>query len=143
MKDDYSDIIDMPHHVSTKYPRTSSIDRAAQFGSFAALTGHSDMINETARWTSEKMELNEDEKNLLDIKQSILRQAMAQRPIITVTYFVPDSKKSGGCYVDITGIIKREDHNEGCIIFENGEKILFDNVINIISDIFLSFPGFF
>lgn len=46
MKHDYSDIIDMPRHVSTKHLHMSQHDRAAQFAPFAALTGYDDMIDE-------------------------------------------------------------------------------------------------
>ncbi len=33
----YADIIDLPHHVSTKHPQMSMKSRAAQFAPFAAL----------------------------------------------------------------------------------------------------------
>ena len=34
----YDDIIDLPHHVSSKHPQMSIDARAAQFAPFAALT---------------------------------------------------------------------------------------------------------
>ncbi len=46
MRNDYSDIIDLPHHVSAKHPHMSRLDRAAQFAPCAALTGDEDMIDE-------------------------------------------------------------------------------------------------
>ena len=39
MSDDYKDIINLPHHVSSKRPQMPMLDRAAQFSPFAALTG--------------------------------------------------------------------------------------------------------
>jgi len=36
--DKYEDIINLPHHVSSKHPRMSILDRAAQFAPYAALT---------------------------------------------------------------------------------------------------------
>jgi hypothetical protein len=45
----YDDIINLPHPTSAKHPRMSLYDRAAQFSPFAALTGHEDAIEETAR----------------------------------------------------------------------------------------------
>ena len=33
----YADIIDLPHHVSKRHPQMALSDRAAQFGSYAAL----------------------------------------------------------------------------------------------------------
>lgn len=48
MKDDYQDIIDLPHHVSRTHPQMSMLSRAAQFAPFAALTGYGDAVRETA-----------------------------------------------------------------------------------------------
>ena len=52
--EDYSDIINMPHHVSKRHPQMSMMQRAAQFAPFAALTGYSDAIKETEK-ENEKM----------------------------------------------------------------------------------------
>ena len=48
MSDSYEDIINMPHQTSRKHPRMSMENRAAQFAPFAALTGFSDEVKETA-----------------------------------------------------------------------------------------------
>lgn len=52
----YGDIIDMPHHDPVGRQRMSVAMRAAQFAPFAALTGHSEAIEETRRQTEEKVE---------------------------------------------------------------------------------------
>jgi hypothetical protein len=49
---DYSDIINLPHPVSTKHPQMSLSYRAAQFSPFSALTGLEDVLGETARTTN-------------------------------------------------------------------------------------------
>lgn len=41
---DYSDIINLPHHVSHKRNHMSMSERAAQFSPFAALTGYEEAI---------------------------------------------------------------------------------------------------
>lgn len=46
MKNDYDDIIHLPHHVSKRHPQMSMLNRAAQFAPFAALTGYDAAINE-------------------------------------------------------------------------------------------------
>ena len=58
MKDkaNYDDIINLPHHVSSKRPQMPMLDRAAQFSPFAALTGYDDAIHETARLTNDKVD---------------------------------------------------------------------------------------
>lgn len=47
--EDYSDIINMPHHVSMVHRPMPMLQRAAQFAPFAALTGHDVAIQETAQ----------------------------------------------------------------------------------------------
>lgn len=46
-ENDYTDIINLPHHVSSSHPRMSMHARAAQFAPFAALNGHEDAIKQT------------------------------------------------------------------------------------------------
>lgn len=58
MKNNYDDIINLPHHVSKKHPQMSLEARAAQFAVFAALTGYEDKIKETERIVNEKYEDN-------------------------------------------------------------------------------------
>lgn len=105
----YDDIIRLPHHVSTKHPHMSALDRAAQFSPFAALTGHGAAISETGRLTDTRRELDEDKKEELDQKLRHIREHIAQNPEITVTYFVPDSQKEGGSYQQMTGAVKSFD----------------------------------
>lgn len=45
----YDDILYLPHHQSKERPHMSLHDRAAQFAPFAALSGHEEAIEETAR----------------------------------------------------------------------------------------------
>lgn len=56
----YGDIIDMPHYDPVGRQRMSVAMRAAQFAPFAALTGHSEAIEETRRHTEEKVEHSAD-----------------------------------------------------------------------------------
>ena len=44
----YDDIIDLPHHRSSRHPRMSMHNRAAQFMPFAALTGYDEAIAKVA-----------------------------------------------------------------------------------------------
>lgn len=132
----YDDIISLPHYVSTKHPRMAPIDRAAQFSPFAALTGHEEAIQETARITDERMELAESSKELLDMRLQIIREHLAEKPEVTVTFFEPDQKKCGGAYVKITGRIKRIDEYEGKLELEGGISISMVDVSAIESEVF-------
>ena len=46
MRNNYDDLINLPHHVSKRHPQMSMLNRAAQFAPFAALTGYDAAINE-------------------------------------------------------------------------------------------------
>ena len=54
----YDDIIDRPHPVSRRHPQMTMSGRAAQFSSFAALSGYEDAVRETARQTDRRVELS-------------------------------------------------------------------------------------
>ena len=81
----YDDIVLLPHPTSKVHPRMSRADRAAQFSTFAALTGHRTAIAETARLTEPLIELDEDAMEELDWKQSLLLDHIGERPEVTVT----------------------------------------------------------
>ena len=46
MRNDYDDIINLPHYEPKHHPRMSMWSRAAQFAPFAALTGYDAAIRE-------------------------------------------------------------------------------------------------
>ena len=132
----YDDIIHLPHHVSKTRPQMSLEDRAAQFSPFAALTGYDAAILETGRLTEDKLELGEETQAILDRKQRYLAEIIDTKPEITVTYFVPDEKKSGGAYSTVTGFLKRIDEYERVLMLTDGRKIQLDAIIDIESDEF-------
>lgn len=136
MKNDYDDIINLPHHVSSTRPQMSMIDRAAQFSPFAALTGYDAAIKETGRLTDEKIELDDEALNNLNMKFQILFERLDEQPDIAITYFKPDETKSGGAYLTTTDKIKKVDEYERVITTANGTKIPMDDVINLESEIF-------
>lgn len=126
----YEDIIHLSHHVSPKRPQMSMKDRAAQFAPFAALTGHEEAVRETARLTDSKIELDENEIQLLDQKLQYL-EAQAKQPVIEITYFLPDQRKSGGAYVDVQGRIKRIDPYSHSLRMEDGTEIPITDILKI------------
>ena len=132
----YEDILNLPHHVSKTRPQMSMLDRAAQFSPFAALTGYDAAIKETGRLTDEKIELDEDTKAALDMKQAYLIEMIDEQPEITIIYFLPDARKVGGAYVTVTGNLKRFDEYERLLILTNGKKIPMDDIADIESDLF-------
>lgn len=124
----YEDIINLPHHESERHARMSMLDRAAQFSPFAALTGYEAAIEETARLTDSKIELDESEKAVLNQR---LCEALECGKLVRISYFLPDGRKVGGAYVCTTGKIKKLDTIAGFIMTENGACIMIEDLIDI------------
>lgn len=132
----YDDIINLPHHVSSRRPHMDPIDRAAQFSPFAALTGHDEAIKETARLTDQYMELDENTKELLNRRLQIIREHLSEKPEIFIIYFDPDEKKSGGSYINLNGKVKKIDEFGRRLILENDVPIQFDQIYGLEVKIF-------
>ena len=112
------------------------IDRAAQFSPFAALTGYDAAIKETGRLTDQRIELSEDSRAALDRNQQLLVECLADHPEVSVTYFIPDERKSGGAYVTVTGIVKKVDDYQRLLLLTDGTKIPLDDILDLESELF-------
>lgn len=132
----YDDIIHLPHPTSSRHPRMSSIDRAAQFAPFSALTGYDAVIRETGRQTQNQIDLGEYGREVLDRKQRILMDHVGDCPEVTVTYFVPDQRKSGGTYVSCTGNVKKVDLYRGRLVMTDEREIQLDRIVEMESKLF-------
>ena len=124
----YDDIIHLPHHISRKHPQMSAMDRAAQFSPFSALTGLGAQMDETARLTSERLELDEYAKESLN---NTLHQMAESKGKVTVTYFVPDERKEGGAYETKTAVMKKLDEYHGLLILDDETKIPIEDIYEI------------
>jgi len=134
----YEDIVNLPPHISKKHPQPSMMDRAARFAPFAAITGYEEMVLEEARVTEERIDLDEGSLSLLNEKLNMIQEFLDEEPEVTIAYFEPDKKKSGGAYVNITGIVKRIDEYEHFVIMTDGKKIRIEDIYAIGSDLFYS-----
>lgn len=144
----YDDIINLPHHVSTKHPQMSLLDRAAQFSPFAALTGHDAAIREAQRLTDEWVELDENRKEMLDEKLQMLRESLTSGergqdlPRIQFTYFQPDEKKSGGAYLTVQGKVKKIDEYCHQVLMEDGMVLTIEHIVDIEGELFQRYEDF-
>ena len=143
----YDDIIHLPHYVSTTRPQMPIKDRAAQFAPFAALTGHAEAIKETARVTEQRRDLDEYLREEIGIRLQIITMRVKEGPLVEITYFRPDNKKSGGAYETVRGRIKKINEyacslnlmikGDGLGVEELLEmEIPFEEIIHIESEIF-------
>ena len=127
----YDDIIDLPHSVSENHPQMPMIDRAAQFSPFAALTGYDAAIVETARLTDQKRELSEDQKQVIGRQLHELQKRIRTNPTVTIVYFEPDRRKSGGSYKTVTGTADKVDEYTGFLHLSTGITIPFENILSM------------
>lgn len=127
----YDDIINLPHHVSTKHPKMSLENRAAQFSPFAALTGYEDAIKETARLTDNKIELDENAMAEIDMKLGMLTDIISQQPEVEITYFKQDDRKTGGTYMTMVGRLKKIDGFKCELIMMDGKRIAINDILKI------------
>lgn len=149
----YADIIDLPHHVSTRHAAMPMADRAAQFSPFAALTGYDDAVKETGRLTDERPELSEHDRSLLDAKLLLLESLLAkwggigaeknpdgscgsEAPVVCVTFFVADRVKSGGHSESLTGRLIKIDKYKRQLTVEGQAAIRIDDIISLECDDF-------
>lgn len=132
----YSDIIKIPYKKSTRKPRMTNIERAAQFSSFAALTGYEDAVEETARLTDRQYELSDTVLESLNRKLQIINEHIKDCGIVSITHFIPDERKEGGAYYTTKGTVKKIDDYTKEIVLREGTHISIDTVMEIDGDIF-------
>ena len=113
------------------------MDRAAQFSTFAALTGYEDAIEETGRLTQSKTEPDEYPMAVLDQKYRCLSELAEKHPQITITRFLPDDRKDGGAYETVSGKLKKIDSYRKTVTLLDGTIIPFGNIVALDSDVFI------
>ncbi|MCD7772402.1 MAG: YolD-like family protein [Oscillospiraceae bacterium] len=143
MSKDYSDIINLPHHVSETRPHMSMRDRAAQFSPFAALTGYDAAVKETARLTDQRADLDEKMKQNISERLNLIQENLTAAPFVEITYFVPDERKEGGAYCTATGTVKRIDDFQRLVTLTDGRDIPIDEIIEISGAMFRSLDDSF
>lgn len=125
----YDDIIALPHYRSPGRAHMTMRERAAQFSPFAALSGYESAIAEQGRLTEARVELDEQEKELIGrTLRALQRRLPAEAELV---YFVPDTKKPGGAYRTAAGQILRIDARTRLITMGDGRVIPIDEVIRL------------
>lgn len=130
----YDDILHLTRPRSFKHPPMAAADRAAQFGAFAALTGHEEAIEETARLTEEFVELGEEEKKDLDDKIKYIQRMLPENVEAQITHFIPDERKEGGRYVCRNYVIRKIDDYFGKIFTQEDVTIYYRYLSRIVID---------
>ena len=135
----YKDILNMKYpnpEIERDFP--DKILREAQFAPFAALTGYNDAIDEAARQTDRKIELDEYEIERLNNKLKYLSES-SEADEVVITYYVPDKKKDGGAYVSKSGVVIKVREYERDIVTDDGMKIPIEDIYSISGKVFDDF----
>ena len=127
----YSDIINEKAPEIRTRQRKPIMNRAAQFSPFAAVVGHDAKVEETARLTDKKIELDEQAKEIINEKLQCIVNNPDGYEGIKITYFVPDERKAGGKYVSVVGAIHKIDKVESTIVLEDGTIIRICDVADV------------
>ena len=127
----YDDIIHLPHHRSVRRPHMTLHDRAAQFAPFAALTGHEEAIEETARLTDSEIVLDETAIAAINAKLYEISQRLSEKPVVSITYFCLDTHKEGGAYLTDVGFIRKIDKEEKVLFMDSGIRIPMDRIVEL------------
>ena len=131
MNGKYDEIMGLPHHVSKTRPQMPMSDRAAQFAPFAALTGFEAAVQEAARLTEVRPELDESCKEQLNACLQILKACSRERPQAEICYFKPDERKTGGACVTVAGAVKKVDDFTRCVTMADGTVIPMEDILDI------------
>jgi len=131
----FDDIINHKYIKSPTRKCMTITERAAQFGAFRAVVGHTDALMETARLTDCKIDLDEYVKAGLNEKLRFLSDFPTDEDI-SVTYFIPDEKKSGGAYITKTGAILKIREFERVVVMKDKTEIPIDDIFSIEGNMF-------
>ena len=95
----YDDIIDLPHHRSTKHRHMSNLERAVQFMPFAALKGHDERVREVSSTPCTRIALADDERETLNDRLVEVIGQLESHPYASITYFQPEGGRDAGEYM--------------------------------------------
>ena len=126
----YDDIIKLEHHVSKIHPRMCLEAWSGEFALFSAVWGYEVDVSEVARVTENQIEVTDEIRNDINKKLSYIKQNPRQQ--VSITFFVKDTKKQGGKYETITGLVKKIDDIKNIIILNDSKVIRMEDITEII-----------
>ncbi|MCD7804484.1 MAG: YolD-like family protein [Oscillospiraceae bacterium] len=129
-----------------KHPKMSPQDRAKIFAPLAALRGHSERLGEedVKLMRSERVELSEDEAQMLSDKLSQIKKGMN----VTVTYFQADEDSGDvGYYLTLTGVVTSVDLVYRVLKIDVGNVkdlvIGFEDILDVSRDVLVDIESCF
>ena len=127
----YDNILNAPPWEPRSHPRMPRSKRAAQFQPFDPLEGYDEAVSEIARETDAERYLDETTVASLNATLAELNARIKEQPAVTVTYFVPDTKKSGGAYQTLSGKLKKLDELNEEMTLTDGTRIPLKHIMTL------------
>jgi len=127
----YDKILNAPPWEPRSHPRMPMSKRAAQFQPFDPLEGYDEAVTETARETDAERYLDETTVASLNATLAVLNARIKEQPAVTVTYFVPDTKKTGGAYHTRSGNLKKFDELNEEMTLTDGTRIPLKHIMTL------------
>ena len=101
-----------------------------QFGQNAILWGKNWQAKaKYARLTDERPILDESVKQ--EISDLLQLASTDSNLVLNIVYFVPDTRKAGGTYMEITGHIKKLIPHEKLLILDTGPRIPVEDIVEV------------
>ncbi|QMU08837.1 hypothetical protein [Levilactobacillus suantsaii] len=113
----YRDIMGHPRPVSKNHPQMTPAERAAQFAPFAALSGYTELLDQSAQTVRDRAELPAELAAACHRQLRALQPVLAQRPWVEATYFDPETGASHTATVRIKAITSQ------AVILTTGQEI--------------------
>lgn len=114
-----------------KHKRMSIAKRSAQFAPFAALRGHSDLIDDAGMILDTRYGASEDDYALLDKVLKEIKNHLKEKPLVEVKYFEKDQNKDGGKYLYKKAYVKQIEEAERYLKFTDNKIVYLDDLVSI------------
>lgn len=114
-----------------KHPRMPLAKRAAQFAPFAALKGHSELIDEAGLILDSRYGVSEDDYALLDKALNEIKMHIKERPLVEVKYFEKAQNKDGGKYLYKKAYVKQIEEVGRYLKFTDNKIVYLDELVSI------------
>lgn len=128
----YDDILGHRYTGPLRHVRMKRENRAAQFSPFAALSGHSDYIDEAMRFVEQRRILEDWETDEISAKIAYISENKGQK--VSIIHFVEDDKKEGGQYLTSAGTVKKVDFYKKSIVLESLAEIKIEDIESLEFD---------
>ena len=116
----YDDIMYIKHFNPKYHKRMSNGLRAAQFASFNALEGFTDVIKFKGKTKEKRIILSDDMKNNINSKLQEIENNINNKPLIKVKYYNKDK------YIEYMDYIKKIDIINKELVYNNKKIKLYD-----------------